>query len=110
MIEEEEADECQQILNRILEVDSVQGYVVFNEMGLQENKHIENTTALQYSTLFWEVTKLGENVVRDLDPSNKLLYFRIKTKRNEILAALANDDVILVAQRTERSLTDTSTH
>lgn len=91
--------ETEQCLERILNSAGVQGYVIADEMGLKQTKNIENTTALQYSALFWDVTMQVKSLVRDLDPTNELLFFRINTKRNEALTTLANDELIIVVQK-----------
>lgn len=103
-MEEQKLSGCDEILHRILEVDRVQGYVIINEIGLKSHEKVENTTALQYSQLYREITNMAQSLVRDLDPANELMYFRVQTKKNEVLAALADDEVTLVIQKTVTDL------
>lgn len=91
-------DECEKILNRVLEAERVEGYVVLNKTGLKETKQIENSIALQYASNFWDVTEMAQSFVRDLDPSNELLYYRIETKTNEFLVVLYDDEIIVTNQ------------
>lgn len=98
-MEANQLTECDKVLNRILEADRVQGYVIIDENGLKSNEKIENTTALQYAQLYGDIANVAQSLVRDLDPTSELIYFRVQTKHNEVLAALTDEEIILVVQK-----------
>lgn len=91
---------CEVVLQRILEVNRVQGYVIIDGNGLRANEKIENTTALQYAHLYGEIANVAQSLVRDLDPTSELVYFRIQTKHNEVLASITDDEITMVVQKT----------
>lgn len=98
-MDDQPKDDIEECLERIQNSTGVQGYVIADEMGLKQTKNIENTIALQYASLFWEISKIANSTVRDLNPTNELLYFRVNTTKNEAMAALANDELIIAVQR-----------
>ena len=45
---------------------------------------VDNTTAAQYEELVSSLTRHARSVVRDLDPTNSLTFFRIKSTTHEV--------------------------
>ena len=98
-MEVDQLSEYEIVLHRILEAERVQGYVIIDEQGLQANEKIENTTALQYAHLYREISNMAQSLARDINPNNELVFLRVQTKKNEVLAAIADEEIFLVIQK-----------
>lgn len=49
--------------------------------------NLDNSTSVQYAELIQQVTEKARSVVRDLDPFNDLIVFRMLSKKFEIMVA-----------------------
>lgn len=85
-------------IERIQGRDGVSGFVICGSEKVDEagETHFEihrkgqgmsKEAAQEYADRFSQLTSLARGVVRDLDPQNELLYFRIRAKKQEILCA-----------------------
>jgi hypothetical protein len=92
------AVDAETAIERIQGRDGVNAFVICGAQKLDENgeNHYEihrkgqampKEVAQKYADRFSELTGLARAVVRDLDPQNELLFFRIKAKKQEILVA-----------------------
>lgn len=91
--------EVEDTLNRIKTHKTVLGYLIVNSEGGivrgafkddEENKNIANSVPL--------LTTKARSVVRDLDPTNDLVFMRIQTKFNEIMVAPDDEFSLIVIQ------------
>jgi dynein light chain roadblock-type len=48
---------------------------------------LDNSTSVQYAGLIQQLADKARSVVRDLDPSNDLMFLRMRTKKHEIMVA-----------------------
>lgn len=97
-MEKSQPEAFEQVLERILNVNRVEGYVIIDEHGLKASERMESSTALQYAHYFSEVASNAKSLIRELDPTNELVYFRVKTKEKEVLAAVAGDEIYMIIQ------------
>lgn len=90
-------------IERIQSRDGVVGFVICGSEKVDEKgeMHYEihrkgqgmtKDSAQTYADRFSQLTNLARGVVRDLDPQNELLYFRIRAKKQEIMCAPKYDD------------------
>jgi dynein light chain roadblock-type len=49
---------------------------------------LDNATTIQYAGLISQLADKACSVVRELDPTNDLTFFRIRTKKHEIMVSL----------------------
>ena len=61
-------------------------------------KFFFSLTFFQYSDLISQLSLQAQSVVRALDPTNCLEYFRVRSKKYEIMVAPENDYSIIVLQ------------
>lgn len=55
--------------------------------GIPIRTTMDNATTTQYSSLLHQLTLKAKSAVRDLEPNNELTFFRIRSKKNEIMIA-----------------------
>ena len=50
------------------------------------------------------LTSKARNIIRDLDPSNDLLFLRIKTKTNEFMVAPSSNNMLISVQNEQKMM------
>lgn len=90
-----EAEEC---LKRIQGHKGVAGTIVSNNDGIPMRSNMDNSTTVQYTTQLSALTNKARSVVRDIDPSDDLTFFRIRSKKNEIMCSPGIDYLLMVIQ------------
>ena len=55
--------------------------------GIPIKSTLDNATTVQYAGLISQLADKAGSVVRELDPTNDLTFFRIRTKKHEIMVA-----------------------
>nr|KAG5707918.1 hypothetical protein BaRGS_031649 [Batillaria attramentaria] len=94
-----EVDEC---LKRIQAHKGVVGTIVINNDGIPIRTTLDNSTTVQYAGLLCSLTQKARSVVRDLDPGNDLTFFRIRSKKIEIMCAPGNEEADRLAKSGSR--------
>lgn len=61
-----------------------------NFLGIPIKSTLDNSTSVQYAGLIQQLADKARSVVRDLDPSNDLMFLRMRTKKHEIMVAPGN--------------------
>jgi len=56
-------------------------------VGIPIKSTLDNATTIQYAGLISQLADKACSVVRELDPTNDLTFFRIRTKKHEIMVA-----------------------
>lgn len=69
-----------------------------NILGIPVKSTLDNTTTIHYAGLINGLAEKARNVVRDLDPSNDLTFFRLRSKKHEIMVAPDKDFILIVIQ------------
>jgi len=59
-------------------------------LGIPIKSTLDNSTSVQYAGLIQQLADKARSVVRDLDPSNDLMFLRMRTKKHEIMVAPGN--------------------
>ena len=90
------------------------GVMVLNNEGFPIRSNLDQTSTVQYGHMIadicvkvnihsgppgWYVSTLqAKSIVRDLDPTNNLSFFRLKSTTHEVLVAPEENFIILVLQ------------
>mmetsp|Transcript_89604 Transcript_89604/g.249193 ORF Transcript_89604/g.249193 Transcript_89604/m.249193 type:complete len:104 (-) Transcript_89604:244-555(-) len=93
--------EIEETLERIKSHDGVEGYVIMNNEGevLRKLPSMSNEKAKEYGEEIYNLARKARHVVRDINPQNDLMYFRLRTKELEIMVAPGEDFMVVVIQR-----------
>ncbi|VVC45100.1 Dynein light chain roadblock-type 1/2,Roadblock/LAMTOR2 domain [Cinara cedri] len=92
------ASEVEDTLKRIQSYRGVIGTIVVNNEGIPIKSTLDNSTSVQYAGLIQQLADKARSVVRDLDPSNDLMFLRMRTKKHEIMVAPDKDFIMIVIQ------------
>ena len=56
-------------------------------LGIPIRSSLDSTVTQQYAALIKSLADKARSTIRDIDPSNELVFFRMRTKKHEILIA-----------------------
>jgi len=95
--------EVEERIARIKNHKGVKGLLIVDENG----KYIRTTMSSsgndtapkQYAQRVTELAKKARSVVRDIDPMNDLTFFRVRSKRQEIMVAPDKNLFLIVIQQ-----------
>ena len=93
--------EVEERIGRIKNHKGVKGLLIVDENGkfLRSTMTNNNDTAPKsYAVKITELAKKARSVVRDIDPTNDLTFFRVRSKRQEILVAPDKNLFLIVIQ------------
>ncbi len=89
-------------MKRIEEHKGVQGYLIINNdgtiqtmilsmsfsyLGIPIRSNLDASLTQQYAALIKSLSDKARSAIREIDPANDLVFFRIRTKKHEILVA-----------------------
>ncbi|CAM2706375.1 unnamed protein product [Rotaria socialis] len=120
--------EVDDTLKRIQEHKGVQGYLIINSdeaeknhtvcsaysskdhiysfnqsQGIPIRSSLDASVTQQYAALIKSLSDKARSTIREMDPSNELLFFRMRTKKHEILVAPDKEYTMIVLQATDAS-------
>ncbi|CAF3738998.1 unnamed protein product [Rotaria magnacalcarata] len=90
--------EVDDTLKRIQEHKGVQGYLIINSDGIPIRSNLDASLTQQYAALIKSLSDKARSTIREMDPSNELLFFRMRTKKHEILVAPDDEMSYVVKQ------------
>ena len=93
--------EVEERIGRIKTRPGVKGLLIVDENGkfLRSTMSSSNDTAPKlYAQKISDLTKKARSVIRDIDPMNDLTFFRVRSKRQEILVAPDKNLFLIVVQ------------
>lgn len=93
--------EVDDTITRIKTHKSVQGIVIVNNEGKLVKSTYSADKKDEESAIIKSIPQLcqkARSTVRDLNPTNELVFLRIKSKMNEILVAPDKDFILIVVQ------------
>ena len=94
--------EVEERIARIKNHKGVRGLLIVDENGkfLRSTMSSSNneTAPKQYASKVTELAKKARSVVRDIDPLNDLTFFRVRSKRQEIMVAPDKNLFLIVIQ------------
>ncbi|XP_065051696.1 dynein light chain roadblock-type 1-like [Rhopilema esculentum] len=85
-------------LNRIKQHDGVLGVIVVNNEGIAIRTTLDNPTTQLYMLHCRQLIHLARHTVRDIDPTDDLNFFRMRSKKNELVVAPDQGYTIIVIQ------------
>jgi dynein light chain roadblock-type len=56
-------------------------------LGIPIRSNLDNSINQQYAALIKSLADKARSTIRDIDPTNELVFFRMRTKKHEILVA-----------------------
>ena len=93
--------EVEERIVRIKNHKGVKGLLIVDENGKFLRSTMPSnidTAPKQYAQKVTELAKKARSVVRDIDPTNDLTFFRVRSKRQEILVAPDKNLFLIVIQ------------
>ena len=92
--------EVQDRIQRINNHQGVQGLIIADDQGnLKHKPPKQNNPDLNSQKLAQkvvELTKKARSVIRDIDPSNDLTFFRVRTRNNKEIMVAPNNNLFLI--------------
>ncbi|CAF2899616.1 unnamed protein product [Rotaria sp. Silwood2] len=85
-------------LKRIQEHKGVQGYLIINNDGIPIRSSLDTSLTQQYAALIKSLSDKARSTIRDIDPTNELMFFRMRTKKHEILVAPDDEMSFIIKQ------------
>ena len=79
--------EIEEALKRITSHPGVLGVAILDDTGKLARYTLPQDLAEKYGAAIYDLLGLARTSVRDVDPQNDLMYFRIDTKKFEVLVA-----------------------
>ena len=87
----------EQILKRILAHQTVEGLIIANEEDRYVYTTMDNNLTYLINSKLLAFTRYSEGIVRDLDPTDRLLTCRLRTKTKEMIVITPPDSLKLIA-------------
>ncbi len=96
--------EVEERIARIKNHKGVKGLLIVDENGkflrsTMSSSGSNDTAPKQYAQKVTELAKKARSVVRDIDPLNDLTFFRVRSKRQEIMVAPDKNLFLIVIQQ-----------
>ena len=88
----------EETLERIGKQNGVTAVIVLNEDDLPIRTSVDGTLTMTYANTLRPIEKMARSAVRDLDPTNDLVLIRMRTRKNEIIIAPEQDNLLVVVQ------------
>ncbi|KAF2367308.1 Roadblock/LAMTOR2 domain [Trinorchestia longiramus] len=77
-------------------------HLVLSVSGIPIKSTMDNPTTVQYTGLISGLADKARSVVRDLDPTNDLTFFRLRSRKHEIMVAPDKEYMLIVVQNTNQ--------
>ncbi|XP_046334956.1 dynein light chain roadblock-type 2-like [Haliotis cracherodii] len=90
--------DVEETFKRIQAHRGVMGIIVVNSEGIPIRTTLDNSTTVQYAGLIHSLAAKAKSCIRDIDPQNELCFFRLRTKKHEIMCAPDQDYLMIVIQ------------
>ncbi|XP_055379575.1 dynein light chain roadblock-type 2-like [Condylostylus longicornis] len=92
------AQEAEDILRLIQGSKGVLGSLIVNNEGIPIKTNLNNALSVQYAGLMQNLVEKTRLIVKELDPSNELSSFRIRTAKHEIIVTPDRDYIFITIQ------------
>ncbi|KAG9395895.1 Dynein light chain-related [Carpediemonas membranifera] len=90
-----EVEEC---IKRISSHKGVQGIVIVNNEGIPIRSTLDNKEGNKYAGLISHLATKARSIITELDPTNELKFFRIRSNKHEIMVSPDKDYLLIVIQ------------
>jgi dynein light chain roadblock-type len=93
----------EEAFNRIKGHKGVKGILIVNGEGVSIRSTLNTSETNKYGAQISALTGLARSTVREIDPTNDLLFLRIRSKKHEIMVAPDREFLLIVIQNPEDS-------
>ncbi|EGB09905.1 dynein light chain roadblock protein [Aureococcus anophagefferens] len=94
------SSEVEETLRRIQSHRGVKGVLIVSAQGVPIRSNLENEETNTYAALLSQLAMKASSVVRTLDETDELTFFRIRSKKHEIMIAPDAEYLLIVIQET----------
>lgn len=91
-------------LKRIEEHPNVVGVIIVDRDGQAIHSTLDTIETTYYIKKCSMLTAIARSTIRDIDPTDDLQFFRIRTKKFEIMLAPEHNYLLIVLQNTTKTL------
>lgn len=90
--------DVEEIFKTLQSQKGVMGIVVATSDGVPIKSTLDATTTTRYSTLITRLCSQARSTLRELDPGNDLTFFRMRTRKHEVMISPDKNYVLIVLQ------------
>lgn len=91
----------EETLRRIKNQSGVKAVVVLNRDNLPIHSTVDGTTTMSLANLCKPIEHMSRSAIRSVDPTDDLVVIRLRTKKNEIIIAPEEENLLVVIQSNE---------
>ena len=102
MSENRQSRDVRETLRRIEEHPNVVGVIIADGTGSSIYTTLEKEETANFIQQCSALLRVAQNVTREADPTDGLKFFRIRTRKYEIIVAPEQDHLLLVLQNTAK--------
>lgn len=95
--------EVRDVLKRIEEHPNVVGVIIMDKDGQALHTTLDAVETTYYIKQCSSLTAIARSTIREVDPTDDLQFFRIRTKKFEIMLAPEHDYLLIVLQNTAKT-------
>lgn len=94
--------EVKDVLKRIEDHPNVMGVVIVDRDGQAIHSTLDTIETTYYIKQCSSLTTIARSVIRETDPTDDLQFFRIRTKKFEMMLAPEREYLLIVLQNTAK--------
>ena len=84
-------------VKRLLANPTVEGIIITNEQGQLQYTSLDNNVTFPISSKLLFLSKKARETIRDLDPTDNLITFRLRTQSKEMMTVTPDDGIQIIA-------------
>mmetsp|Transcript_2257 Transcript_2257/g.6715 ORF Transcript_2257/g.6715 Transcript_2257/m.6715 type:complete len:98 (-) Transcript_2257:41-334(-) len=96
------SSEVEETLKRIQSHKGVKGVIITSAEGVPIRSNLDDEETNTHAALLSQLAMKAASVVRCLDETDDLTFFRIRTKKHEIMIAPDPEYLLIVVQKNEK--------
>lgn len=92
----------EELVKQVTSHKGVKGFIIVNHEGIAIRHSFEDNDrglAIQYAGLLQQLAQKAKSAIRELEPTNDLVFIRLRSKKHEILVAPEKDFLLIVIQQ-----------
>jgi dynein light chain roadblock-type len=92
----------EELIKQVTLHQGVQGFIIVNNEGIPIRHSFADTSrllAIQYSALLQNLAQKAKAAIHELEPTNDLVFMRLRSKKHEILVAPESKYLLIVIQQ-----------
>ena len=84
-------------LKRLLTHPTVEGIILANEEGQLQFSSLDNNVTFFITSKLLSFADMARSIIRDMDPTDNLLTFRLRTQQKEMMVVAPQDAMQIIA-------------